>query len=156
MICSICQSEYDEVCHTCIISLEKCILCFQKFEIDEEVKQNISLPKLLIHSFVENAIKHGLRHIKKDGKLEIKAFKKNKSTIIIISDNGIGREKAMQYSSLSTGKGIGIVNQTLELYFKLKNVRIKYKITDLYNEAGNPTGTRVDILKPNRTPKNWV
>ncbi len=117
-------------------------------EIDKQVNQTFQLPKLLIHSFVENAIKHGLKHLKEKGDLKIQAHQNNSLAKIIITDNGIGREKAKEYSSMSTGKGLEIVNQTLELYFKLKNVKIEYKIDDLYSGKGEPNGTRVTITIP--------
>ena len=115
---------------------------------EPELDQTITIPKLLIHGFAENAIKHGLRHLKQNGILEINISKQKSTIAICISDNGIGREKAKQYSQLSTGKGLKIVNQTLDLYFKLKNKRITYKIIDLYNEKKKPTGTKIEILIP--------
>jgi hypothetical protein len=57
---------------------------------------------------------------------------------IVISVNGIGREKAKQYSSMSTGKGLQLVNEALKLYFNLKKIKIMYEISDIYNKDGEP------------------
>ncbi len=123
------------------------------FSFDYEIKEEENLPemevpKMLIHSFVENAVKHGIKHLKEKGHITIRFKTIKKQLEIILSDNGIGREKAKQYSSMSTGKGLQIVNDALNLYFKLKKVKIVYEISDLYNNNGEPAGTKVKINVP--------
>ncbi len=108
----------------------------------------VEIPKMLIHTFVENAVKHGLKHLKENGLLLIRFLEGNNGLKIFISDNGIGRERAKQYSSMSTGKGMEIVNKSLLLFFQIQNTRIEYKITDLYKEAGEAAGTEVEITVP--------
>ncbi len=109
---------------------------------------DLEIPKMLIHTFCENSLKHGLRHLPKNGKLDILFSREKKQLTIFISDNGIGREKARQYSLMSTGKGLKIINQTLELYFQLNQVRIKYNISDIYDDQKNETGTQIEITIP--------
>lgn len=109
---------------------------------------NIEIPKMLIHTFCENSVKHGLRHLTENGKLDIEFFAEKNQLKIFISDNGVGRAKAKQYSLMSTGKGLEIINQTLELHFKLKHVKINYNISDIYNERQNVVGTKVEITVP--------
>ena len=124
-----------------------------KIETDKNVNVNVDVPKMFIHTFVENAVKHGLKHNRDRGFLEI-AIRKNLNTIEIkIRDNGVGREKAREYSRLSTGKGLFILDQMLVLYFKLKKVRISYTITDLYNQDQEPEGTLITVKIPVRTKK---
>ncbi|VAW25057.1 hypothetical protein MNBD_BACTEROID01-1640 [hydrothermal vent metagenome] len=108
----------------------------------------VRIPKMLIYTFAENAVKHGLKHFKGNGKLIIEFLKQKKHLEITISDNGVGRGKAGQYSLMSTGKGLEIINKTLKLYSELEAVNITYKITDLYCEAGSPAGTKVTINVP--------
>lgn len=115
---------------------------------DEEKFLDLEIPKMLIHTFCENSIKHGLRHLTKNGKLDIQLSGDKKQLEILISDNGVGREKAKQYSLMSTGKGLGIVNQTLKLHFQLKQKQIKYNISDIYDEQKNVAGTKVEITIP--------
>ncbi|MEA3317076.1 MAG: histidine kinase, partial [Bacteroidota bacterium] len=76
-----------------------------KIDICNEKYKQIIIPKMLVHIFVENAIKHGIKHLKENGKLKIQSYRKNGSFILQIIDNGIGREKAKEYISFSTGKG---------------------------------------------------
>ena len=110
--------------------------------------QNLKIPKTLVHTFVENAVKHGLRHLKKEGHLRIDVFEEKRKCIIKIDDNGVGREKAKALSEFSTGKGLKILNQILDLYQKLENVKITYFIKDKYDDMSNPAGTEVWITIP--------
>lgn len=64
---------------------------------------------------------------------------------VTIEDNGIGRAKAKTNSTASTGKGIEIVDQIIDLYQKLNNTKVEYQVLDLEKEKGIPYGTRVVI-----------
>lgn len=114
----------------------------------EEDVINVEIPKMLIHTFCENSVKHGLRHLTEKGRLNIHFLREKKLIKIFISDNGIGRAKAKQYSLMSTGKGLEIVKQTLKLYFQLKQKQINYNISDIYDEQQNIAGTKVEITIP--------
>ena len=121
-----------------------------KIDWDEERLGEREMPRMLIHTFTENAIKHGLRLKKEGGFLKITIKEKDKHLFIIIEDNGVGRRAASQDKSLSSGKGVGISNSICQLYQQLRNVKVSYKIDDLFklNELTNseePAGTRVTI-----------
>lgn len=113
--------------------------------IGEDVPLNAEVPKMIIQSYAENAIKHGLMHRKSGGALSITLSMNEPVLIIEIEDNGIGREKAAQLSTDSTHRGFRIMERTIELYSKLNNTRINQVIEDLRDEKGNPLGTRVVI-----------
>ena len=119
-----------------------------KIQIAENVNQENKVPKMLLHTFVENAIKHGIRHLETKGKLNISLEASNKNYIFIITDNGVGRIKAKKYSKFSTGKGLKILDQILGLYLNLEGIKIKYDIVDLYDNFGDPAGTKVVINVP--------
>jgi len=106
---------------------------------------------MLIYTFVENAIKHGIRHLEGKGELVITAESLNKTYTLTISDNGIGRSKAKDYSKFSTGKGLSILDQILDLYFKIEGVRINYEIIDILDDIDKPKGTKVIIKVPIKT-----
>ncbi len=117
---------------------------------DEEKLGDREVPRMLIHTFTENAIKHGLRTKTKGGLLSISIREKNKHLFIVIEDNGIGRKAAAMDKSLSSGKGVGISNSICQLYHQLRNVKVNYTITDLFkiDKSTNkevPAGTRVTI-----------
>ena len=119
-------------------------------EWDEDRLGEREVPRMLIHTFTENAIKHGLRLKSHGGILKIRISERNKYLFIEIEDNGVGRKAAALDKSLSSGKGVGISNSICDLYYQLRNVKVNYHINDLYaiNELTNeevPVGTKVTI-----------
>jgi outer membrane protein assembly factor BamB len=113
--------------------------------VEDDVPKNIHIPKMIIQSYAENAIKHGLMHLKTGGLLNISICMKGPELRITIEDNGIGREKAALLNPGSTRQGFRIVERTIELYRKLYHTRINQAIEDLYDDSGNPVGTRVTL-----------
>ena len=118
-----------------------------KIDFDENANKQIEIPKMLIQTFVENSIKHGLRHREKDGELFISINRSKKDYRITIKDNGIGRRRAAEIEKGNTGKGLGILDKILELYYNLKETSISYQIIDL-PENENAAGTEVVIKIP--------
>lgn len=116
-----------------------------RIEVSDEIDQDRKIPKMLIHTFVENAIKHGIRHLEDKGELTVTADKTGKNIIVSIEDNGVGRMKAKDYSKFSTGKGLRILDQILELYLKIENTRITYEIIDKIDDNKEAAGTKVII-----------
>ena len=123
--------------------------CFNwEVDFDEKADKDIQIPKMLIHTFVENAIKHGIRHLEKDGELLIGINRNEKNYHIVIKDNGIGRKRAGEIEKGNTGKGLAILDQMLELYSNLMKTKITYKINDLSADDKNGPGTEVKINIP--------
>ena len=118
-------------------------------KIEEGVNLNLDIPKMLVHTFAENAIKHGLRHLEKDGKLLIRVYPLNGNFNILIRDNGIGREEAKKIELDNTSKGLGILQQILDLYYLLMNKKIVYTIKDIVDDNKKAGGTEVLIEIPN-------
>jgi ligand-binding sensor domain-containing protein len=118
-----------------------------KFEysitVDDDVPLNTPVPKMIIQSYAENAIKHGLMHRKAGGVLGIFIRNTDSDLQLIIEDNGVGREKAAQLNPDSTRRGFRIMEHIIELYRKLHHTGITQVIEDLMDEDGNPSGTRV-------------
>lgn len=111
------------------------------------------IPAMLLQPYVENAILHGLTPKQGGGSLEISMRLKANTIICSITDNGIGREKAREMRQLSNRKdhkslGMKITHDRLELINRLNGSQLSLTITDLYNEDGSPSGTKVDIFIP--------
>lgn len=119
-----------------------------KIDIDNQVDKNTNVPRMVLQSYIENAIKHGIMHTDHKGLLEITIKNENNHLDITIDDNGIGREKAKEFSAMSTGKGLLIMNRIYELYYKLHKVKITQTIEDKKDDKGNGIGTRVKIEIP--------
>jgi hypothetical protein len=89
-----------------------------KINLDEH-----QIPPMLLQPFIENSIWHGLRYKKEKGELNV-SFKQCKDYVeIVISDNGIGRDKSKNSKTLNQRKmkstGIKNVENRLEI---IKNV----------------------------------
>jgi uncharacterized membrane-anchored protein YhcB (DUF1043 family) len=130
-----------------------------KFTASVDIAKDIDIdyfeiPAMLLQPYVENAILHGLTPKKEGpGKLEIVIRLKANTLICSVIDNGIGREKAREMRQLSNRKdykslGMKITHDRLELINRLNGSHLSLTITDLYNEDGAATGTRVDIFIP--------
>jgi len=120
-------------------------------EVGFDVDMDLRIPRMMIHTHVENAIKHGLI-LAGGGKIRIDISRDSRITLIQIQDNGAGR-KAKQKTDSSTfrslgpssGKGLTILNQLYELYYRLYKVKIQQEIVDLKDANGKPMGTIVKI-----------
>jgi hypothetical protein len=118
-----------------------------KYAIDvcELVDTSLLVPKMMIHTFVENAIKHGVRHLPEEtmGEVLIGLKMNQKQLLVTVDDSGVGRELAKQYSTFSTGKGLKILDEIFSLYKQLENREIHYKIsnTPLYESGTRATLT---------------
>ncbi len=119
-----------------------------KVSVEENIDLTMQIPKMLIHTFVENAVKHGLKPLEKVGSLLVAVSHSDSSCTIRIADNGIGRTRAKEISSTSTGKGLAILDQILDLYQSLMNVRITYAFKDIVGENNTAAGTEVLITVP--------
>ena len=111
---------------------------------------NIFIPPLLLQPFCENAIWHGLMHKEGESQLYIELSMQDNILNCIITDNGVGREKAEEMNSKTAEKeksmGLKITTERLGLLNREKGLHNFYEIEDLKDELGNAAGTRV-ILK---------
>lgn len=111
---------------------------------------NIHIPRLLIQNFAENAIKHAFTDVDYLGQLHIKILRTPQGLQITISDNGIGRKKAMEHLRSiqnKSGKGLELIKQQVEIFNRLNNTQISFKIEDT-REAPKGRGTKVTISIP--------
>lgn len=106
----------------------------------------VFLPSMLLQPFVENSIKHGLKHSPHQGKIDIDIFEKNDYLNIIITDNGVGRQKAAELDSQQNeeknSKAIAITHQRLAI------INGVLAIDDILNKKNIVCGTKVTIKIP--------
>ncbi|MBK9109968.1 MAG: hypothetical protein IPM92_16765 [Saprospiraceae bacterium] len=107
---------------------------------------------MIIQPFVENAIWHGLLPKESNGHLSISLSSQGDSLEIIIADNGIGRAKADSYKSTSSptrkSMGMKLTEERLKLAAENLEKAGSQKIIDLFDEQGNPSGTKVVLTIP--------
>lgn len=113
--------------------------------IDPDVDLNLEVPKMVIQSPVENAIKHGLLNLPENGMLTISVTTRDRWLILEITDNGIGRKNAAQSPKKSTGKGMKAMNEFLTLYQKTTGTRIETRIEDAFPDVSDRPGTKVTV-----------
>jgi tetratricopeptide (TPR) repeat protein len=110
---------------------------------------SVFIPPLLLQPFCENAIWHGLMHKDGPGHLNIELNEDNGVLNCIITDDGVGREKAEEYKSKSAEKeksmGLKITTERLSLLNQGTTGGTFYKIEDVRNEQGEIAGTRVKL-----------
>jgi LytS/YehU family sensor histidine kinase len=119
------------------------------FELVVDPKINLSdvlTPSLITQPFIENAIWHGLIPLKdRNPKLTITVFLQKNYVMLVIEDNGVGREKNKSLISKSS-RGMKIAMDKIESINRLQeNLDHLIEVTDLYDERGLPSGTKVSI-----------
>ena len=111
--------------------------------LDRELTQ---LPPLIVQPFVENAVLHGMKNLKKDGLILIKFYPDNGILCVEVQDNGLGlRQENSKGANLSLGGKI--TRRRLEL---LKEQSSKDDISIAYSTPEGGTGTIVLIRLPLR------
>jgi tetratricopeptide (TPR) repeat protein len=110
---------------------------------------NIFIPPLLLQPFCENAIWHGLMHKEGPGRLDIELRIEDNILNCVITDNGVGREKAEEMNSRTAEReksmGLKITKERLALFNREKEMHTFYEIEDLKDENGNAAGTKVTL-----------
>lgn len=122
-----------------------------RIEIEPDLDINkTEIPAMILQPFIENAIWHGFGH-KKDGSdlLIIRFGTVDEYVTITITDNGIGRKRAMAMRKREhKSKGIQLVRERIEILNFNSSYKIELTIEDLEDEHGNHPGTSVIIKIP--------
>jgi len=121
----------------------------------------VLLPPLIIQPYVENAIWHGLMHRKKPGgKIMIEVYKENGLLLIMIEDNGVGREWAaslqMKKSPLRRSHGMKITEERLAIANNVYNANARVSVTDLNDVQTKASGTRVLLTIQYKTNEGYT
>ncbi|MFH2096905.1 MAG: tetratricopeptide repeat protein [Bacteroidota bacterium] len=127
-----------------------------KFEfnitVESEKILDYQVPTLLIQPFVENSIWHGIMHKKETGKINVAFYSSGDNLVCEIEDNGIGRQRAAEIKASKSityhSLGTKITRTRLELINTLFENNMSIEYTDLKNEKGEATGTKVKICIP--------
>lgn len=81
-------------------------------EIDETINpENVETPAMLLQPFAENAVKHGVADMGKNGYIYIKMITKGKDLILTVTDNGKGFDPSKQ----NDGLGIALIKKRVAL-----------------------------------------
>ena len=109
--------------------------------------KTIFVPAMLLQPYVENAVRHGIRHMENGkGRININFLKTTDQLICELEDNGVGREKAIalrnEMHTEYQSRGMQLSKRRTELY------GIEQEIIDKKDGAGNATGTKIILHIP--------
>ena len=102
---------------------------------------------MIIQSFAENALKHGLENKKGQGKMNISISNLDSGVEVTIRDNGIGRAAAARLNTGGAGTGLKNIKGIVDTINKANREKITFSLTDLY-ENDSPAGTEVRVFLP--------
>jgi len=112
------------------------------FNVAETVDLSTPVPAMLLQIPVENAIKHGLMPREGEGQLQVSIQKDNGNLVILIKDNGVGREASVNRTR-GTGTGLKVLLQTIHLINQKNKEKVLFDIRD-----HEQSGTIVEIVIP--------
>ena len=115
--------------------------------VDPNVDLKTQVPKMIIQSFAENALKHGLENKKGKGLLEINITSLPGGIEVTVRDNGIGRAAASAVHTQGAGTGLKNIASIIEMINKANSEKITFTLTDLDND-GMAAGTEVRVFLP--------
>lgn len=122
-----------------------------RFEFNINVSPDVSLttpvPKMIIQSFAENAIKHGLENKKGFGVMEISIRNLDEGVEVTIRDNGIGRVAAAEMRTQGAGTGLKNIAGIVEAINNVNKEKITFALNDLY-DGSTASGTEVRVFLP--------
>lgn len=123
--------------------------------IDDELKiNNTAIPPMLTQPFIENAIEHGFQEINSNCQIEIKIYKHGVSTVVEISDNGIGinnKEKAPHSQhALHQSMATKITRERLMVLQKESGEKTNIELLDK-SHYSDQKGTLIRITIPHIT-----
>lgn len=112
----------------------------------------LQLPPMLVQPYVENAVKHGLMHKEGTKTLQVHFSLLDENTLqVIVTDNGVGRQKAAYYNSMRGKRHQSFATGATERRLQLLNTGRSRNIGVHYHdlmEGGTPVGTQVTITIP--------
>lgn len=94
---------------------------FENFQFDVNIdfnsyKKHIKIPNMIVQPFIENAILHGVSHLKEnDGKIDLNFHLKNDILTIEVIDNGFGIDADKLKIDTHISKGISIITERIEI-----------------------------------------
>ena len=133
------------------LDLEK-IRFMEKFDfqinMDDGVDKSVQLPNMILHTYCENAVKHGLMPLKSGGLLTINVSQRDGIVLVSVEDNGVGRAYATLHPHQHSSKqGLAILNRQIEIYNNFNREKITSRVEDLLIDE-KPSGTRFTVGVP--------
>ena len=114
-------------------------------DVSPDVDRNALLPTMLLHTYCQNAVKHGIARKAGTGHVAVTIKRERREgadgILVSVGDDGIGRTEAALAGGHSTKQGLKILSQQIELYNRANKHHIRQQVTDLTDDTGHPAGT---------------
>lgn len=114
----------------------------------DNVNMQTQIPTMLIYTYVQNAVKHGIGNKPEGGRINVNITRQSNRIIVSVTDNGVGRDAAARLNRNSTRMGLRILLEQIELYNQANKEHILQTVTDLHDADGNATGTTFEMSIP--------
>jgi LytS/YehU family sensor histidine kinase len=116
--------------------------------VDEPVDLSVMIPNMVLHTYTENAVKHGIRPKKTQGKVWIEVTDKPAGVLLRGRDDGAGRQAAQARHPNRQGHGLSILLRQIELYNQQNREKIVQHVIDLTDGNGQAAGTCFELFVP--------
>ena len=116
--------------------------------IEENASLDLFIPTMTLHTYCDNAIRHGLVHKEGKGMLTIRVSINENGTVLTILDDGIGRKRALELGTRGNGQGLKLIQAQLDFYNQLNEKSISQNIKDIPDNYGNTAGTMIELFIP--------
>ncbi len=101
---------------------------------------------------MENAVWHGILHKPGNGNISISIDRQDSQVLRCkVRDDGVGRARAAQEPAPSPERkisGMQITTRRLQLIHILKKQEMYYRVNDLTDDQGEPSGTEIIFTIP--------
>ncbi|WP_250632704.1 tetratricopeptide repeat-containing sensor histidine kinase [Rhodoflexus caldus] len=109
--------------------------------------EELLIPVMLLQPLVENAVEHGLKNIQENGLLRINFTLNGDQLIVVVEDNGVGRDEAAK--SKSARGHVSMSSQILESRLELLQKQSGYKAEVRIEDKTAPeSGTKATFFLP--------
>lgn len=110
-----------------------------QIQVEDQLGQ-VQIPSFLLQTLVENAVRHGLEDLQRQGQIHIRALREDERLRLTIQDNGKGLSSSNR--SASSQEGVGLANTRARL-------ALLYGERSYFDIQSQPQGgTLVTILLP--------
>lgn len=118
------------------------------FDVDPGINaEDFFIPPMLIQPYIENAVWHGLRYKKEKGFLKVSIHQEEKTIIVVVEDDGIGRKKSQELKTenqkVLQSTGIKNIDSRLKIISSIYKAKLDVSIEDA--DKINETGTKVTV-----------
>ena len=112
--------------------------------------EEVSMPSMLLQPFLENAVLHGLSALQgRAGHISVSFIMRGRGMQCTVSDNGIGRSAAAARKATRPTSHQSVALDVTQA--RLKTMKGRMKVSDVFAAGGEVAGTRVELFFPVET-----